>query len=139
MPDNSTPLQQASEATEISREAFACGDVAAGVAALSLHGPCDPAAIVHDPANEAMVKVVIVGVLNEIAENERLKADIATYVEMATKHVTEIDRLREVVKHARQLVAEGHYCTVAQAGSGAGPGNRLRDALDALDAAEGGR
>jgi hypothetical protein len=31
-----TPLQQASEATEIAREAFAAGDVVVGVAALSL-------------------------------------------------------------------------------------------------------
>jgi hypothetical protein len=62
-----------------------------------------------------------------------LNALSAIEAELGRLHARETE-LTAVIKHARELVAEGHYCTVAQAVSGVGAGNRLRDALDALDA-----
>lgn len=44
--------------------------------------------------------------------------------------------LEQVAVHARELVEVAHYCTVAECRTfmfPVGPGNRLRDAVDALE------
>lgn len=50
------------------------------------------------------------------------------------RRVSEIELLRRVLIHARELLAEGRWITVAECyPRTAGSGNYLRDAIDALD------
>ena len=45
---------------------------------------------------------------------------------------TRLAALERIAEAARQLMTHLRYCTVAESGERAGPGNYLRDALDEL-------